>query len=77
MNASKAGCGNVGPKFFCAPRGCSKMRGMVFSAYEMRSRVIVGSNTYWISSFVHDQSSSSCSVYSGVSLDIEIASPML
>jgi len=45
------------PSFLCT-KGLFKDAWHGFSAYEMRSRVIVGSNTYWISSFVRAQSSS-------------------
>lgn len=75
---AKRGVVMLVPSFFVHQGVVQRCVAWFFSAYQMRSRVIVGSNTYWISSFVHDQSSSSCSsVYYGVSLDIEIVSPML
>jgi len=64
------------PSFFVHQGVVQRSVALFFPHIEMRSRVIVGSNTYWISSFVHDQSSLpySSSIYCyGDSLDIKNA----
>jgi hypothetical protein len=69
FESAKRGCSNVGPKFFVYQGVVQRCVAWFFPHIRCVQRVIVGSNTYWISSFVHDQSFSSSKIrwYLGIS----------